>query len=161
MNPDAVINSYSRFRTRLKLNKRERAAAKLAEYHQSDASPRRVVDNKKLQERKLNPKVRDDGGHYVHQVFTIDDIATETTVLDHLGQKMNLCIENRLGGGGQRHITIYCPYWIVNTTEHALRYRQEKISAYVSGTKVSESQDGSRIVDLKRAVDCKLRTLRE
>lgn len=71
------------------------------------------------------------------------------SIVDHLGQKLNLYIDNKLGGGGQRHITIFCPYWIVNTTEHALRYRQEKTSSFVSGTMINESQDGSRFVDLE------------
>ena len=78
--------------------------------------------------------------------FGLSGIATETTVVDSEGQRLVLRIDNNLGGGGQRRVTIYCPFWIVNTTEHALRYRQEGKSSYVSGT-VSDGRDGSRAVD--------------
>jgi hypothetical protein len=58
-----------------------------------------------------------------------------------------LNIENVRGGGGQRRISLYCPFWIVNTTEHSLRYKQEKSKAFVSGNVLSEHKDGSRPVD--------------
>jgi hypothetical protein len=37
--------------------------------------------------------------------------------------------------------------WIVNTTEHALTYKQEKGASFVSGTVVSPIKDGSKPVD--------------
>lgn len=77
----------------------------------------------------------------------VDDIATETTVVDSLGQRLGLCIDNNLGSGGQRRVSIYCPFWIVNTTEHALRYKQEKSPLFVSGTVTSPTKDGSQPVD--------------
>ena len=77
----------------------------------------------------------------------VEDIATETTVVDSLGQRLGLCIDNNLGSGGQRRVTIYCPFWIVNTTEHALRYKQEKSPLFVSGTVTSPTKDGSQPVD--------------
>jgi len=77
----------------------------------------------------------------------VEDIATETTVVDSLGQRLGLCIDNNLGSGGQRRVTIYCPFWIVNTTEHALRYKQEKSPLFVSGTVTSPTKDGSQRVD--------------
>jgi hypothetical protein len=64
-------------------------------------------------------------------------------VVDTVGQRLRLNIENIRGGGGQRRISLFCPFWIVNTTEHALRYRQEKSKAFVSGTVLSPSKDGS------------------
>ena len=79
--------------------------------------------------------------------YNINDIATETTVVDSLGQCLNLNIKNTLGGGGQRHITVSCPYWILNTTEHILRYKQDKAKKYVSGTVTSIEKDGSINVD--------------
>uniref|UniRef100_A0A7S4MN01 C2 domain-containing protein n=1 Tax=Odontella aurita TaxID=265563 RepID=A0A7S4MN01_9STRA len=79
--------------------------------------------------------------------FGTEDIATETAVVDSLGQRLNLGIENILGGGGQRKITLFSPYWILNTTEHSLRYKQEKTSAYVSGTVIDSKRDGSKPVD--------------
>jgi hypothetical protein len=64
-------------------------------------------------------------------------------VVDTVGQRLRLNIENIRGGGGQRRISLFCPFWIVNTTEHALRYRQEKSKAFVSGTVLSPTKDGS------------------
>jgi hypothetical protein len=64
-----------------------------------------------------------------------------------VGQRLSLRIENVRGGGGQRRISLFCPFWVVNTTEHALRYKQEKGKSFVSGTVTSPSHDGSRPVD--------------
>ena len=75
------------------------------------------------------------------------DIVDETTVVDSLGQRLIIKIQNILGKGGERKITVYCPFWILNTTEHSLRYRQEKTSAFVSGTVRSLNEDGSKPVD--------------
>ena len=87
----------------------------------------------------------------VHSVETTTysqaDVATDTTVVDGAGQRLTLKIENVRGGGGQRRISLYCPFWIVNTTAHALRYKQEKINHFVSGTVISPAKDGSRPVD--------------
>ena len=63
--------------------------------------------------------------------------------MDSIGQRLTLSIENFRGGGGQRRISVFCPYWIVNTTEHSLRYRQHKRKNYVSGTVLSPTMDGS------------------
>ena len=79
--------------------------------------------------------------------YSQNDIATETTVVDGIGQRLTLNIENIRGGGGQRRVSLYCPYWIVNTTEHALRYKQDKGKSFVSGTVVSRTKDGSKPVD--------------
>ena len=34
-------------------------------------------------------------------------------------------MENTLGRGGQRTIVVYCPYWIVNTTQFKLRIKED------------------------------------
>jgi hypothetical protein len=81
------------------------------------------------------------------RVYTADDIATETVVVDSVGQKLTLKIENVRGGGGQRKISLFCPFWVVNTTEHSLRYKQDKSTQYVSGTVLSPDLDGSVAVD--------------
>jgi hypothetical protein len=87
----------------------------------------------------------------VHSVDTIAfsqaDIASGTTVVDGVGQRLSLNIENVRGGGGQRRISLFCPFWIVNTTEHSLTYKQEKGKAHVSGTVLRPTMDGSRPVD--------------
>jgi hypothetical protein len=87
-----------------------------------------------------------DTGH-----FSPQDIATETSVIDGLGQRLSLQIENIRGGGGQRRISVYCPYWMVNTTEHCLRYRQENSKVFVSGTIISPEKNGSLPVSGGRA----------
>lgn len=92
-----------------------------------------------------------ENGGKVHSVesisYSMDDIATETAVVDSIGQRLTLGIDNSRGGGGQRRISLFCPFWILNTTEHALRYKQDKTSSYVSGTVISPSMDGSKSVD--------------
>ena len=85
-----------------------------------------------------------------NQKVTLADIASSTTVVDSIGQRLNLDIDNKHGAGGQRQITVSCPYWIVNTTEHSLQYKQEKSSHFVSGSIQSASKDGSKPVDLSK-----------
>jgi hypothetical protein len=80
-------------------------------------------------------------------VYAPQDVAAETAVVDSIGQRLILNIENIRGGGGQRRIAVYCPVWIVNTTQHALRYKQENSKSYVCGTVVDAERDGSKPVD--------------
>lgn len=93
----------------------------------------------------------DRAGGKVHAIegvtYSAADIADETTVVDSVGQRLALQIENIRGGGGQRRISLYCPFWIVNTTEHALRYKEDKEKEYVCGTVISPEKDGSMPVD--------------
>ena len=79
--------------------------------------------------------------------FGVEDIAAELSVTDGLGQRLTLLIDNVLGSGGQRRVSLYCPFWIVNTTEHSLRYKQEKALSFVAGTVLSPDKDGSKPVD--------------
>lgn len=80
-------------------------------------------------------------------VFGQDDVALETTVVDSIGQRLTLHIDNVQGSGGQRHIKLFVPFWIVNTTEHSLRYKQENAQSFVSGTVSSLQRNGSKPVD--------------
>ena len=68
-------------------------------------------------------------------------------MVDGIGQRLTLHLENIRGGGGERRVSLYCPFWIVNTTEHSLRYKQEKAKSFVSGTVHGTERDGSRPVD--------------
>lgn len=88
-------------------------------------------------------------------MFLPQDVADETAVVDSLGQRLTLNIENIRGGGGQRRISVYCPFWIVNTTEHALRYKQEGSKSYVSGTVLNPEANGSLPLSGNRANDGK------
>ena len=83
-------------------------------------------------------------------------MAVETTVVDSIGQRLTLNIENLRGGGGQRRVSIFCPFWIVNTTEHALRYKQENSKQFVSGTVFNASKDGSRPLSGGRSLEAYL-----
>lgn len=46
--------------------------------------------------------------------FGVEDIASEICVYDSLGQRLTLHIENILGSGGQRRVSLYSPFWIVS-----------------------------------------------
>lgn len=87
----------------------------------------------------------------VHSVETTmyspTDVANETTVLDGVGQRLTLNIENIRGGGGHRRVSLFSPFWIVNTTEHTLRYKQDKAKTFVCGTVAGPNKDGSMPVD--------------
>lgn len=37
-----------------------------------------------------------------------------------------LQLEHHVGGAGQRRVTVYCPYWLINHTNCMLIYRQVK-----------------------------------
>jgi len=80
-------------------------------------------------------------------MYSPHDVADETAVVDSIGQRLTLNIENVRGGGGQRRIAVYCPFWIVNTTQHSLRYRQENSKSFVCGTVLDSERDGSKPVD--------------
>lgn len=54
-----------------------------------------------------------------------EDGLTSVTLTDTVGQRLRLNVENTLGGGGQRQITVYCPYWIVNTSQYSFRIIEE------------------------------------
>lgn len=75
--------------------------------------------------------------------FLPTDVVDEMIVSDGLNQRLTLNIENVRAGGGQRRISVFCPYWILNTTEHCLRYRQESSNLFVSGTVISPVKNGS------------------
>ena len=46
--------------------------------------------------------------------YGLEDVATEFSVIDSLGQRLTLLIDNVLGSGGQRRVSIYSPFWIVS-----------------------------------------------
>eukprot|EP00985_Skeletonema_marinoi_P012126 scaffold5803_cov164-Skeletonema_marinoi.AAC.2 len=113
--------------------------------HATRASVTNALGDDVENERPMNPNM----AHIARlkDTFSLEDIATETTVVDSVGQRLTLLLDNVLGNGGQRHVTIYSPFWIVNTTEHSLRYKQEKALSYVSGTVWGADKDGSKPVD--------------
>lgn len=55
-------------------------------------------------------------------------------VEDTVGQRIRVNVDNTLGGGGQRQIAVFCPYWIVNTSHYSLRITEEGSSVLPAGS---------------------------
>ena len=51
-------------------------------------------------------------GLWYGETFDADAIDSEMIVIDSIGQRLRLHIDNVIGGGGQRFISIFCPYWV-------------------------------------------------
>ena len=87
---------------------------------------------------KISDKIHRTFGNFLDENISNDvseDISSSSIVLtDTVGQRITLCIENICGSGGQRQITVYCPYWIVNTSQYSLRIMEEGPSLYPAGT---------------------------
>ena len=94
--------------------------------------------------------IADDADGRVYNVerfqYLPEEIDEEIVVIDGLGQTLSLNIENMSGGGGQRRIAVFCNFWLINTTEHCLRYKQEGCKLFVAGTVLSPTSDGSKTV---------------
>ena len=61
-------------------------------------------------------------------------VEEEINLVDRMGQKLVVHIQNKLSAGGQRHLTIYCPYWVLNLTQYRLWFRQEGRNALPAGS---------------------------
>lgn len=77
---------------------------------------------------------------------TTEDVST-VLLTDTVGQRLILNIDNTEGKAGQRHITIYCPYWIVNACQYTIRIREEGSRSLPAGS-VTAQLDGSKTVTL-------------
>ena len=53
---------------------------------------------------------------------------------DREGQRLRINIDNILGSSGHRHVTVYCPYWIVNTSQYSYRIRQDGHKILTAGS---------------------------
>lgn len=49
------------------------------------------------------------------------ELPSSLTLTDSIGQKLEVLLENTLGEGGQRHVVVYCPVWMVNMSHYRLR----------------------------------------
>lgn len=85
--------------------------------------------------------------------FAPEEVEDEVLVVDGLGQPLTLSLENSRGGGGQRKVVVFCRFWIVNTTEHCLRYKQENSKQSVAGSVHSPEEDGSKTMQPDIVVD--------
>ena len=142
--------------TKSKDNRGAERVTKLRQNQQRENKKMRSVKRRHSATNSLGDDVEDDEPMdqniiadmaRLKDTYSVEDIVTETTVVDSVGQRLTLHLDNVLGNGGQRHVTIYSPFWIVNTTEHSLRYKQEKALSYVSGTVWGPAKDGSKPVD--------------
>ena len=50
-------------------------------------------------------------------------VEDEINLVDRMGQKLVVHVQNKVSAGGQRHLTVYCPYWLVNLTQYVGRGR--------------------------------------
>jgi len=60
-------------------------------------------------------------------------------LVDEHDQRLTLGIDNERGGGGQRKISVFCEFWVVNSTEHSLLYRQEGQKSFIGGGQIQSS----------------------
>ena len=59
---------------------------------------------------------------------------TSIVLTDTVGQRIRVNVENTLGGGGQRQVAVYCPYWVVNTSQYSLRILEDGANVLPAGT---------------------------
>lgn len=64
----------------------------------------------------------------------VDSDDTSVVLTDTVGQRLRLNVENTEGEGGQRHVVIFCPYWIVNTSQYSYRIREDVDRVLPAGT---------------------------
>ena len=56
------------------------------------------------------------------------------TLSDPDGQSLRLHVENVVGGGGQRHLVVFCPFWVVNVSQYSIRLKEEGSRTLPAGT---------------------------
>ena len=99
--------------------------------------------------RKPNPNPNPNAYQVGKQVGKIIGSSTSVDanasicVSDTAGQSLILQIENTEGRGGQRSIVVYCPFWVLNTSQYAIRLRADGEESLPAGS-VSDQLDGSR-----------------
>ena len=63
-------------------------------------------------------------------------------MFDSQKQSLRFMIKNIQHTAGQRHVIIFCPYWIVNYSQYALLLRESNDTDLPAGT-VTVGKDGS------------------
>lgn len=83
---------------------------------------------------------------------------TDTSIVltDAVGQRLRLEIENKMGGGGHRSIVVYCPYWIVNTSQYAIRLREDGAMYLPAGTVTPQRYDVFLLIIIILFFDCRI-----
>lgn len=49
------------------------------------------------------------------------ELRSSVTLTDSIGQRLEVLLKNQSGKAGQRHVVVYCPVWMVNTSNYRLR----------------------------------------
>jgi len=82
---------------------------------------------------------RSDEGVMVHKPDSksLPELAS-VMLSDSVGQRLRLGLENILGGGGQRRLNIYCPFWVVNASQYCIRLKEEGGTFLPAGTQRSQ-----------------------
>ena len=52
-------------------------------------------------------------------------VDSSITLADRMGQRTVLHIKNEIGPAGNRKVTVFCPYWLVNLTQYSLLFKQD------------------------------------
>ena len=68
-------------------------------------------------------------------------------LVDLAGQRLRLQVVNSKGAGGQRTISVYCPYWILNTSQFTVRLREDGNPNLPAGTYSSQG-NGTKALSL-------------
>ena len=68
-------------------------------------------------------------------------------LVDLAGQRLRLQVVNSKGAGGQRTISVYCPYWILNTSQFTVRLREDGNPNLPAGT-YSAQGNGTKALSL-------------
>jgi len=83
------------------------------------------------------------------------EVAKSLSLVDADNKKITLLLHHSVGGAGQRRVTVYCPYWIINHTNCMMVYRQEGKSSYPAGTMYNTDVlggGGTNNSDMRQAV---------
>ena len=83
----------------------------------------------------------------INQQFSSTSVEVNATasVTDSTGQTLRVQVENTQGKGGQRHIVVFCPFWVLNTSQYAIRVKHNGRDGLPAGS-VSDQLDGSRVM---------------
>ena len=101
--------------------------------------PKRAENSEGLAS-KVADKIHRTIGNFLDESGAGGDVSEDISSIvltDTVGQRITLCVENICGGGGQRQIAVFCPYWIVNTCQYSMRIMEEGPSLYPAGTVTS------------------------
>ena len=52
-------------------------------------------------------------------------VDSSITLADRMGQRTVLHIKNEVGPAGNRKVSVFCPYWLVNLTQYSLLFKQD------------------------------------